>query len=188
MSGANRISSGKNLPRNTRRVERYGSATELLKRFNPQAQLKAAEYELRMFETGRFPRLSDVDAVHGREITIDWLIIQIDDALNSSGVTMMRARTEQITDVANTIYMKYHYLMLTELLLFFFKFKNGDFGDFKGVFNQQSFMKTFVEFKKYRAIMQRKFEQTQREKTQSGGDKTMSWEEYVASKNNIANL
>ena len=130
------------------RVKQYGVTIELMRRFNPQAQLKAIDKELQMFKSERFPSLSDVRVVHGMEIIIDWLIIQIDDALNSSGVTTMKARTEQITDLAHAIFRKYPYLTLPEMLLFFFKFKNGDFGAFNGLFNQQRFMKTFAGFKK----------------------------------------
>lgn len=166
------------------RVKQFGSKTELLTRFNPQAQVKAIRNELLMFKAERFPRLSEVEAVHGTETIIDWLIIQIDDALNSSGVTIMKSRIGQITELAHVIYTRYHYLTLPELLLFFFKFKNGDFGDFNGVFNQQRFMKTFTDFKKYRTGMQQKLQQAELDKqAYEWRYKAISWDEYLALKN-----
>lgn len=137
-----------------------------------------------MFKAERFPRLSEVEAVHGTETIIDWLIIQIDDSLSSSGVTIMKSRIEQITELAQVIYTRYHYLTLPEMLLFFFKFKNGDFGDFNGVFNQQRFMKTFTDFKKYRTGIQQKLQQHELDKQElEWRNKALSWNEYIAMKN-----
>lgn len=71
------------------------------------------------------PLLADVAAVYGNATAIAWLMIQIDavDAVQGASAYSDTARR----DAASLIYAKYSSLSLADLLLFFVRFRMGEF-------------------------------------------------------------
>lgn len=56
------------------------------------------------------------------------------------------------------IRVEYYYLKASELLLFFFKLKTGEYGTFYGVVDPMVIMSALIEFKAYRKRQLEKYD------------------------------
>lgn len=57
---------------------------------------------------------------------------------------------QQVMELAVMIRVEYYYFRASELLLFFFKFKSGEYGTFYGVVDPMVIMAALIDFKAYR--------------------------------------
>ena len=103
----------------------------MLKRFNPGVQRYCAANIDRCF-TGDAPSLRQVRKAYGGDTLDSWLDIQLTDLVNFCGVKG-KEEFSRITDaVAAVIADNFGYLKLSELMLFFQRFKAGHYGHFYG--------------------------------------------------------
>lgn len=128
---------------------KYGTAMEILKTFNPDNQVAFVRHEERCF-SGSAPTLSQMRKVYGDNVTESWLSIQLND-LNESAGTEKKMNTDQIEQAAKTFAWKYHFLKLTEWMLFFQMFKSGEFGHFYGCVDSMKIGESIQAFLTYRA-------------------------------------
>lgn len=134
---------GRNLPKATQQLspdlqrkttlvlEKYGSRDEFLVTMNPDAQIYAARHQDRAF-FGEAPTLATLKAAYGPNTPTMWLLPQILDLVlycNSKGTLSDR----QAHFLAEAIANDYYYLKVSEFLLFFYRFKLGNYGNFYGV-------------------------------------------------------
>ena len=108
----------------TNSVQVYESKDEFLIKFNPQKQNEYIKHFDRCF-IGKALRLSDVAVAYEQKTAILWLKIQLFDLAVFTGVE--KPSDEQITMLCETILADYGYLKVTELMVFFSKFKAGQF-------------------------------------------------------------
>lgn len=107
---------------------RYHTSQELIDLFSPDQQPKC-ELHSELSYTGGAPTLARVTAAYGEGVSESWLIIQIQDLYIYESVNYEeRATVRQIDQTAQIICANYPYLKLTELMLFFSRFKAGRYG------------------------------------------------------------
>lgn len=141
----------------------------MLKRFNPGVQRYCAANIDRCF-TGDAPSLWQVRKAYGGDALDSWLDIQLTDLVNFCGVKG-REEFSRITDaVVAVIADNFGYLKLSELMLFFQRFKAGHYGHFYGMVDPLVITEALQVFLEYRADKlaaierkRRKLEQQQRE-------------------------
>lgn len=83
---------------------------------------------------------------------------------------------------------EYHYYKLTEIMLFFYLFKAGEYDDFYGTISPAAIMKSLKEFKKQRCSEYdtyiRRQNELQRERDMQG---CIPYGEWLKQKNSINN-
>lgn len=111
--------------------KKYGSREQFLVTMNPDTQIYAARHPDRAF-FGEAPTLAILKATYGENTPTMWLLPQILDLVlycNSKGTLNNR----QAQFLADAIANEYYYLKVSEFLLFFYRFKLGNYGNFYGV-------------------------------------------------------
>ena len=132
----------------TNSIQVYESKDEFLIKFNPQKQNEYIKHFDRCF-IGKALRLNDVAIAYEQKTAILWLKIQLFDLALFTGVK--KPSDEQITMLCETILANYGFLKVTELMVFFSKFKAGQFERFFGTFDAMVItisLATFVELSK----------------------------------------
>lgn len=79
---------------------------------------------------GDYPTLTDICLSYGKTFAEQWLYPQISDLSIFTGAKNLDK--EQVRSLASVIAAEYRYLKVTELLLFFHRFKAGHYGRFYG--------------------------------------------------------
>ena len=71
---------------------------------------------------------------------------------------------QQVLELSVMIRVEYYYLKASELLLFFFKLKTGEYGTFYGVVDPMVIMSALIEFKAYRKRQLEKYDREEQER------------------------
>ena len=146
-------------------IENYKTAENLLIIFNPDKQVEytsGANLKL-CFSTEKAPSLNRLSATFGAKIAESWLEIQIYDLAEFSGVRE-KLDTKQLENLAKVIISNFGYLKLTELMVFFQKFKSGEYGVFYGVVDSLVITNALREFLKFRMYKLNEIQQEQESK------------------------
>lgn len=111
--------------------DNYGTSETFLSKMNVNIQPIAAKYPKRCF-TGYAPTLNVLSSTYGHSVAISWLTGQICDLV--AYTNSKHLLTPQHVDMlAQMITQQYGYLKCSELMLFFYNFKMGKYGQFYGV-------------------------------------------------------
>ena len=106
------------------------SSSSIIDNFKPTNQYLIAQHKERAY-TGISPSLVSIKNAFGSK-TLDTLIIaQLEDLNDFCGVSN-KMESSQIIQLCWMIQTKYYYLKIAELLLFFFNFKMGCYGELYG--------------------------------------------------------
>lgn len=110
-------------------VSKFGDKDQFLQRVNPQTQ---ASFALKPQKAvmGDYPTLTDICIAYGKTFAEQWLYPQITDLSVFTGAKNLDK--EQVRSLASVIAAEYRYLKVTELLLFFHRFKSGHYERFYG--------------------------------------------------------
>lgn len=146
----------KHSPIALRVIERYGNALSFATTFNPDMQITCARNIERSF-MGDAPTIAALNQAYSDVQVVGWIIAQLTDLYKFTGVKD-KMDIRQMECLAEIIRTEYFYLKSSELLLFFFKFKAGEFGTFYGVVDALVISNALVEFKKFRQQQIEKFE------------------------------
>lgn len=163
--------------------QQYGTRENFLQAFNPSLQIGAARNPDRAF-FGKAPTLGLLKKTYGDNAATMWLLPQLYDLCEYTGAKKMDV--QQATMLAEVIAQQYGFLKVSELLLFFFRFKSGAYGRFYGVVDPLVITSALKEFLKERDWAFEKHEQYLRhlEQLEEAKVPRMTWEEYAA-KNGI---
>jgi hypothetical protein len=110
-------------------VRRFGNRDYFLAKVNPSTQAAFA----RQPETavmGEYPTLRAVNEAYGPTFSEQWLYVEIADMSLFVGAKNLDKRQQM--QLAQVIATEYRHLKVTELLLFFHRFKTGRYGHFYG--------------------------------------------------------
>lgn len=110
-------------------TNRFGNRDQFLLKVNPDTQTSFALKQQQAI-MGDYPTLADICIAYGKTFSFQWLVPQITDLTLFTGAKNLTK--EQIRSLAKVIAAEYHYLKVTELLLFFHRFKTGRYGRFYG--------------------------------------------------------
>ena len=111
---------------------------------------------------GDYPTLTDINAAYGNNMAQKWLMPQLADLSLYTGAKNLTQR--QMLQLANIISTEYHYLKVTELLMFFHRFKAGAYGQFYGNVDPMVVTCALRTFIQERSDIIARCEQEQREK------------------------
>lgn len=164
----------------TSSVQVYESKDEFLIKFNPKKQNEYIKHFDRCF-IGDALRLTDVAGAYEEKTAIFWIKIQLLDLALFTGVK--KPSDEQITMLCETILANYGYLKVTELMVFFSKFKAGQFERFFGNFDAMvitTSLATFIELRKNWIF--EAYQRQENEKREKRHENTIPMPDYLQQK------
>lgn len=129
-------------------MQKYGSAVEFAKTFNPDLQ-KACAGNLERTFTGDAPTIGLLKATYTEKQVQAWIMAQLVN-LNSFSGSKNKMEPQQMLMLSDIILTDYHYLKASELLLFFYQFKAGKFGELYGSVDPLRVSNALIEFAAYR--------------------------------------
>lgn len=131
---------------------------------------------------GQSPTLAEINRDYDKMAAVAWLIPQLTNVAEFSNCKSSFGEN-QIRSCAEMISAEYYYLKLTELMLFFYKFKNGEYGQFYGSVAPMTILSSLRTFLKVRndAIFQHesRIKEKEREESMKGA---ITYEEYLKQK------
>lgn len=166
-------------------IQKYGTAAEFAKIFNPDLQ-KACASNLEKTFTGDAPTIALLKDTYTEMQVQVWIMAQLMN-LNSFSGSKNKMEPHQMLMLCDIILTDYYYLKASELLLFFYQFKAGRFGELYGSVDPLRISNALVEFAEYRRDMLFRIEQKQREEKlrqqkESHEQEAITYEEYLKRK------
>ncbi len=131
---------------------------------------------------GSSPTLSHLNACYGETAAEAWLVPQLYELGDFEGLKGQADR-HQLAKTAKIIVTEFYYLKTDELLLFFYHFSAGRYGQFYSYFTPSVIIRGLRDFLKERARAFEQYEQAVRERTwQEAKRKTVTYEKYIANR------
>lgn len=142
-------------------TKRFGNDNAFLTKVTPDTQ----DYFARNVERavmGDYPTLTDIDAAYGKGFSIEWLIPQIDNMSVHTGAKNLTE--QQQLGLARILATECRHLKITEVLLFFHRFKAGRYGRFYGSVDPMVVTCALQEFISERNTLIDQYTQAERER------------------------
>ncbi len=131
---------------------------------------------------GHYPTLSELKRDYGKNAPLTWLVPQLTDLAVYCGCKDKLSK-EQYKECAFVISAEYYYLKVSELMLFFHRFKTGRYGRFYGSVDPLVITTSLRAFVKERGLSIERHCQELREKEEAEHRKrVISYEEYLQGK------
>lgn len=111
-------------------IRRYGTAEQFAALFSPQHQAQYCQRADRVF-SGNAPTMTTLANAYGHDFAETWIECEVKELSEYTGCKD-KITVRQTEDLAKIILSAYPYLMATELMLFFWRFKTGRYGRFYG--------------------------------------------------------
>lgn len=127
---------------------------------------------------GSYPTLGDLDKCYGRNASSYWLVPELTNLSEFCGCKE-KLTGNSLKECAVIIAQQYHYLKTSEMMLFFYKFKAGEYGRFYGSVDPLVIMQALKEFirDRYTAYEHRESELRKKQYEESIKN-SISYEEY----------
>ncbi|MBO4550098.1 MAG: hypothetical protein J5733_05150 [Bacteroidaceae bacterium] len=150
---------------------------EFLVRFNPDAQMQICG-DTKLCIKGDYPTLAEVRRDYGNAIPTAWLIPQLQNLSWYCGVRD-KLNSSQLEECAYVIATEFSCLKISELMLFFHRFKSGRYGKFYGSVDPLVICQALREFVKERNNEIDRINNEERRRSLEEHAKTaVSWKEY----------
>ena len=131
---------------------------------------------------GSSPTLSQLNACYGETAAEAWLVPQLYELGDFEGLKGQADR-HQLAKTAKIITTEFYYLKTDELMLFFYRFSAGRYGQFYSYFTPSVIMRGLRDFLKERAKAFEQYEQVVRERAwQEAKRLAVTYEEYIANR------
>lgn len=159
--------------------QRYGNAANFLATLNPSLQVAVAANAERAF-LGHSPTITAIKAAYSNNVAEVWIQAHI-EALNAFCGVAKKMTTQQMEELAKMIIVDFHYLKASELMLFFYRFKSGRYGELYGVVDPQRILAGLNKFIGERITEIAKYERERSRKEFEGYNNpdAISYEEYL---------
>lgn len=108
--------------------KRYQSFNDFSEALNPDMQVYFADERKAILSD--YSTLEMIEMAYGRNKAVEWLVAQLTDLNTFCGIINMR--DDQISKLAKIIYADNKKMKFSEIMLFFFRFKGGNYGHFYG--------------------------------------------------------
>lgn len=149
------------LKRIKKMTARYGYGPEtLMATYNPDNQ-RALTASLREVHMGPAPRLITVSQGYGFATARSWLKIQLNDLSTFIGVRQPLT-VPQLHELSEMILADYGHLRISELMLFFQRFKRGHYGEIYGTLSPVTIFRALDRFANERIDVINRFEREDR--------------------------
>ena len=157
---------------------RFGDRNSFLAKCNPDVQTIFARHPDRCY-FGDYPTLSEINGAYGKTMAAQWLTTHLTNLSEFSGAKDVTV--DQLNELSRIIAQEYHWLKVTELLLFFYKFKTGCYGRFYGSVDPLVITTALREFVRDRNSAHIRHEQEERERKEAEERKLhppITWEQW----------
>ena len=118
---------------------------DFLNKVNPDTQSSFALQPVKAV-TGDYPTLSELCQCYGKEAASAWLVPQVADLMRFTGTNHLNERQQE--QLADILAVEGRELKVTELLLFFYRFKTGQYGRFYGSVDPMVVTTALMDFKR----------------------------------------
>lgn len=125
-------------------ASRYGSATDFLRTFAIQNQMKYTEDSVRCV-MGNAPTMSQVEDAYGRKVVREWITYQLANLSEYFGGNG-KITIGQMDDLSALMTQECRAQRITSVMLFFRRVKAGRYGKFYGAFDPMQFMEMWRAF------------------------------------------
>lgn len=161
--------------------DRNTMLVKFCEQYSPSCQMEiCGDSSLCFF--GSYPTLADLRRDYGTNAPLTWLVPQLTDLAVYSG-SRDKLSKEQYKECAFVIATEYYYLKVSELMLFFHRFKTGRYGRFYGSVDPLVITTSLREFVRERGIAYEQHEQEERERREKEESKNaITYEEYLRRK------
>lgn len=160
-------------------VSRFGTKENFLTKVNPDTQEFFGNHT-EIAVMGDYPTLTDISTAYGEGFGASWLVPQLTSiALHAGAKNLTR---EQLRSLARVIATEYRHYKITELLIFFYRFKVGYYGKFYGTVDPMVITCALRDFAKERANMIDYYSQQERERIEQeekAKNKPITHEEWL---------
>lgn len=167
------------IKKQTALINRYGDKKNFLTIFNPDLQAKACKFPDRCL-FGDAPTLAEINTAYGDTMATMWLIPQLYDLSEYCGCKD-KLQGKPLEQCASVIAAEYFYLKVSELMLFFHRFKSGRYGRFYGAVDPlviTTSLRDFIRERNDAYAIHEQEERKAREEEERKGKVLMSYEEY----------
>ena len=158
-------------------IARYGDRERFLVTFNPDLQDKAGKNPERAF-FGSAPSLVVLRKTYGDDFPALWIVPQLMAVLDYSNCKGLLS-ADQMRSLAYYIAQKYYYLKASELILFFYKFKLGEYGRFYGNADPMIITQALDKFLKDRLAAIKKHDEEEERRLRDEPCAVVTFEEYL---------
>lgn len=163
---------------------KFGDWNKCLVIFNPDNQVTLAKRQNNDWITADVPTLAELNAAYGKTASIQWLAIQIYNLSEFCGCKD-KLTTAQIHELSRIIDANYSHLKLTELMMFFYRFKTGAYGKFYGAVDPMVITCALREFMQERNQKLDEMENKRRRlRYEENRKNAVTYEEYLKIKQN----
>lgn len=135
--------------------------------------------------TGSAPTLAETKWCYGTDTLLSWICTQI-ERLNDFCGTRNKMELEQQVHLATLISIEYHYLKVTELMLFFYRLQCSYYGRFYGSVDAMLITEALLQFGAERRLELARFEseKLEREKQARHGKQpdAITYDDYLVLK------
>lgn len=150
----------------------------LITAFSPDAQKVICTNNEQCY-FGDYPTLAKISSAYGIQASVAWLIPQLTDLSEFCGCKG-KLTGKSLEECAWLIAQNYYYLKVSELMLFFYRFKQGRYGKFFGFVDPLVIMSSLLQFRRERFDAYFDYESKQKEKEQEATrGKGISYQEYL---------
>lgn len=155
----------------------YGNREKFLSTFNPDVQRDiCGNPDLCFF--GGAPTLGQLNATYGSQTAAMWLVPQLYNLSEYCGCKD-KLEGNPLKECASVIATEFYFLSVSELMLFFHRFKSGRYGRFYGSVDPLVITTSLRDFLKERIRAYDEREKAEKEKADREAAKNaITWEEY----------
>lgn len=158
-------------------VGRYGSREAFLAAFNPDFQRQICGRAEECY-FGDYPTLAALKAGYGDNAPTMWLVAQLYNLSEYCGCREKLQGTP-LEDCASVVATDFHFLKVTELMLFFHRFKSGIYGRFYGSIDPLIITTSLRAFLKERVYAYDRREQEKREtEREEARKRAVAWPKF----------
>jgi hypothetical protein len=159
-------------------ITRYGDRTKFLSLFNPDLQMKVCKDSQLCF-FGDAPVLSELNMAYGEMTATMWLVPQLYDLSEYCGCKE-KLQGKPLEECASVIATEFYWLKVSELMLFFHRFKSGRYGRFYGSVDPLVITTSLREFLKERiCVIEAREQEERRIKDEESKRNAITYEEYL---------
>lgn len=163
-------------------ISKFGDRAKFLSTVNPDTQVYFGR-NTEVAIMGDYPTLRDINSAYGKDFAVDWLMPQIVSVATHTGARNLTL--EQEYELARIIAAEYRHFKITEMLMFFYRFKMGRYGRFYGNVDPMVITCALRDFVRERNELIGRYEQEERDRLDAEERKignTMTYEEWLAAK------
>lgn len=168
-------------------IARYGDRQTFLSKFNPDLQMRICKDKQLCF-FGDAPVLSELNMTYGEMTATMWLIPQLYDLSEYCGCKE-KLQGRPLEQCASVIAAEFFYLKVSELMLFFHRFKSGRYGRFYGSVDPMVITTALRTFLTERVTEIEERDKREKEIADREARKgAITYEEYVARNGRMENI